>query len=423
MIDVLVIPDFEKGHLFPTFKIVENLEKSGLQVCFLAVPEIASILKEYNFKVYTIFEDLYPHSSIENISTIADSKSLSLTFSKHYLALFNGKLDSLFKKLKPKLILVSYFISFEALIIHYKYKVETVIYHTLLQSLERNNQITYSKRTANNCIKTILNLSGDVPDTIFSFFRDNNISFSNFNDLVSPLETMSQFIICPDFFDIERPPNKDNEVFLGPSIFIDDKNRSQKFNQTLSRIPKTKKLLFVSMGTQTKQYPLESQFLLTSIVNCMSTNVMQNYHLILTVGLNKKIKNKLNVPKNVSVFDWLPQSSILKFVDLAIIHGGLGSIKECIVNGIPMIITPLGRDQMDNAKRVEHHSLGINMKDRNNIEALADKIDYLAHNNKIKSNIKIMQQRFLELEKKKIEVSFIHSLIKKKGDIASIDSV
>ncbi|MCA6430931.1 MAG: hypothetical protein IM613_15975, partial [Cytophagales bacterium] len=43
----------------------------------------------------------------------------------------------------------------------------------------------------------------------------------------------------------------------------------------------------------------------------------------------------------------------------AVIHGGFGTIKECIALGVPMVIVPLGRDQFINASIVESCGAGI----------------------------------------------------------------
>ena len=42
-----------------------------------------------------------------------------------------------------------------------------------------------------------------------------------------------------------------------------------------------------------------------------------------------------------------------------ITHGGLGTVKECLFLGVPMVAFPLMDDQPDNARRIVHHGFGL----------------------------------------------------------------
>ena len=51
-------------------------------------------------------------------------------------------------------------------------------------------------------------------------------------------------------------------------------------------------------------------------------------------------------------------TDVLKDAHLAVMHGGLGGIKEAIVASIPSLIIPFAFDQEPNGLRVRHHGLG-----------------------------------------------------------------
>jgi UDP:flavonoid glycosyltransferase YjiC (YdhE family) len=65
------------------------------------------------------------------------------------------------------------------------------------------------------------------------------------------------------------------------------------------------------------------------------------------------------VPDNVHVFGWSPQMEVLAQADLAIHHGGVSSVNECIAAGVPMVVYPFDfLDQPGNCARVAYHQLG-----------------------------------------------------------------
>lgn len=60
-----------------------------------------------------------------------------------------------------------------------------------------------------------------------------------------------------------------------------------------------------------------------------------------------------NLPPNVMIRKWLPQSDILahKNVKLFLTHGGAFGTQEGIYHGVPMVFIPIYSDQFRNAKR------------------------------------------------------------------------
>lgn len=78
-------------------------------------------------------------------------------------------------------------------------------------------------------------------------------------------------------------------------------------------------------------------------------------------------KTLANVPKNVMIQKWLPQSDVLahKNVVLFISHGGMFGTFEGIARGKPMLFTPLYGDQHRNALRAEKlgHGRKLDFKD------------------------------------------------------------
>jgi UDP:flavonoid glycosyltransferase YjiC (YdhE family) len=63
--------------------------------------------------------------------------------------------------------------------------------------------------------------------------------------------------------------------------------------------------------------------------------------------------------KNILVVDFLPSHLVMPLCDLAIIHGGQGSVQTAISAGIPLIGFPIQPEQNFNLKQVERHGAGF----------------------------------------------------------------
>lgn len=77
---------------------------------------------------------------------------------------------------------------------------------------------------------------------------------------------------------------------------------------------------------------------------------------LVTVGRNND-PHRFQQTSRVSVRQYVPQADVLELADVMICHGGLGSVLGAIEAACPMVIVPLGADQLDNAAKAER--LGI----------------------------------------------------------------
>ena len=71
-----------------------------------------------------------------------------------------------------------------------------------------------------------------------------------------------------------------------------------------------------------------------------------------------------NVPKNVKIMKWVPQSDMLAHPNLKlfITHGGLLSTTEAVTRGVPLVGIPVAGDQPVNMKYTTEAGFGITLE-------------------------------------------------------------
>jgi UDP:flavonoid glycosyltransferase YjiC (YdhE family) len=65
------------------------------------------------------------------------------------------------------------------------------------------------------------------------------------------------------------------------------------------------------------------------------------------------------VPDNVTVVDWVPQAELMPHVNVAVHHGGSGTLFAALANGVPQVLIPQGADQFANADWLAGTGAGI----------------------------------------------------------------
>ncbi|HPI55646.1 MAG TPA: glycosyltransferase [Chitinophagaceae bacterium] len=113
---------------------------------------------------------------------------------------------------------------------------------------------------------------------------------------------------------------------------------------------KGRKVIFVSMGSSSlKSYPLVMQAIKQLVDNDERFVLVSNH-----VGL----ANHQEISDRIYLEPFINSSQILPKVDLVITHGGINTLSECMLQGIPIIGVPEQGEQMWNLKYAEHLGIG-----------------------------------------------------------------
>lgn len=93
-------------------------------------------------------------------------------------------------------------------------------------------------------------------------------------------------------------------------------------------------------------------------------------------------------------------------------HGGLGTVKECVLSGVPMIAFPSTADQPGNAARIVYHQLGI-MGNTTKVtpEEICSRVETVLTNSTYKKQTELMAHKFRKIECAENAVEVLEALL------------
>ncbi|XP_024893730.1 UDP-glucuronosyltransferase 1-1-like, partial [Temnothorax curvispinosus] len=109
------------------------------------------------------------------------------------------------------------------------------------------------------------------------------------------------------------------------------------------------------------------------------------------------IEVPFEIPNNVMVIKWMPQSEILSHKNVRAIwtHGGLLSTQEAIWKGIPMIVMPFYMDQKPNAKILVAKGVSIYLDIKTlSTQSISHAAEELLYNKSYTRNMKQLSSEF-----------------------------
>ncbi len=83
--------------------------------------------------------------------------------------------------------------------------------------------------------------------------------------------------------------------------------------------------------------------------------------VIVTVGRSIDPDRFGPQPDNVHVERYVPQTVLLPHCDLVVNHGGSGSVIGALAYGLPLVVLPMGADQLPNAQRCVQLGVGVTL--------------------------------------------------------------
>lgn len=176
-----------------------------------------------------------------------------------------------------------------------------------------------------------------------------NINLHDFVGLIFTPNRYKKLILTSKFFHLRPEDTDDTCYFLGPHIENRVINNDFDFKKD-----ENKKLLFISLGTI---FGKDLEFYHRCIEAFRNSD---EYQVIMSVGKFVNIEETFkDIPKNFSIYNYVPQTQLLPEVDVFITHAGFNSTSEGMASGAALVLVPQAVDQFDVAKVVQKLNAGI----------------------------------------------------------------
>jgi len=176
----------------------------------------------------------------------------------------------------------------------------------------------------------------------------------------------------------------DSFIFIGPIIY----DRKEDIDFPFEKL-KNKKVVYISLGTvfndtNDKLYDI----FFKTFADADVVVVMTAYNIDIS---------KFKIPENFIVKNYVPQSEILKYADVAITHAGMNSASDLLYNNVPFVAIPIGADQPYMAARASELEVAISLdKDTITSEILKNAVRKVQTDPSYCENIKKISNSFKE---------------------------
>ena len=153
----------------------------------------------------------------------------------------------------------------------------------------------------------------------------------------------------PGFSDAKLPPD---HFFIGPLVPHDEFSLPDE----VAALPRDKPLIYFAMGSS------GTPEIVSRLIESFEG---KPYRVIAPVEFQLRLVPTC-VPVNVLVTDWLPALQVNQMADLAVIHGGVGTVMAAALAGKPVVGIGMQIEQMANLACLERLGFAIRLRKSKN---------------------------------------------------------
>jgi zeaxanthin glucosyltransferase len=341
---ILLLVDYMLAHLLPALEVAEQLERLGHEVEFVGPLDSEAVVREAGFRFHCVFTDMYPRGRCFEIDARRPYDARCYVgFLDHIGLLVDGRHRELVDVLRPDAIAALSFLPLEALTLHYLHGLPLVMISVALIAPPIVRAQWYLDELREQ----------GIAEKIAALAARRGSLASTPAEVLSPLQA-AHVRLSPREFEFPDKLEPDTDYVAGGVT------RRIRTEQKEPDLPDTTgRVAYVSLGSEAHLKRERNLAALVAIQAAAAELAGDGW----TFWVSAPAEFGLASSASFMVRDWFPQVSAIQRADLVLTHGGLGTIRECMRFGRPMLVLPRGRDQFENAARVQRAGLGVDLGD------------------------------------------------------------
>ncbi|WP_321473477.1 glycosyltransferase [uncultured Paludibaculum sp.] len=359
--------DAEYGHLAATFEIAGYLKDQGHQIAYFATTAAEAMIREQGFDFVPILTSLRGGRFAPRLESLlelnAEGSPALLTPASLCAALISDEaLDAVVDSFQPDLFITLSLFCTEGVILKYRYLKPVV--------LLRSHCVSLRRRTAARHIVAARTqfLSPQGTRQLLEMLNQAGPDVRDASGVAELVLRMPELVVLPEgFANIPGDSEQDGVFYVGGWTA---RSKHWSTHPLIERLDPSRKLIYCSLGSQ--YYPDgESITLFQSLIDVVAEK--EDWEAVISIGrLDPEQLQRRSA--SVHLVPWAPQLAVLARSAAMISHGGSGTVAQCILSGVPVVIFPVNRDNFDCADLVVRRGLGL----RGNLkEASPSAIRYL----------------------------------------------
>jgi MGT family glycosyltransferase len=244
------------------------------------------------------------------------------------------------------------------------------------------------------------------------------INFKSIRDIAELALRIPELVLLPESFDLPGRVAEPRVHYVGAGV--DLKRNEEPFSW--DGIDSDRPVIYCARGSQVHAQRGPSRRFFQAAID--AAGARPDWQFIIAITKAFKIEEFGDVPPNVVLREWVPQLEVLSRASVMVHHGGFGTVKECLLIGVPMVSVPLigFRDYRICTERIVHHGLGVQSDtDRITSSELVQLIAQVLNDQSFKRRVNLMREKFIQEDRLDIAVKVIEATISEIVGAASPD--
>jgi zeaxanthin glucosyltransferase len=409
----------ELGHILPTLRLAQGLRSAGHRVVYSTFPDYQGTLEALGFETVALMAGRFPLGTIARLHRMPRPAYEALANEIHMAflrVLLDDEFDRHLQALAPDVLLCDILLYGQAIAALSRniscYRVSTALPDTpapgvppLTTSLPYGD--TPERRLAaeqawHGLLSQVLSEGSEEHFELDRRILDKYGFPAGAREMGAfgfGLHAVPELILCASELDFPRPASADRH-YIESLLF---ERAAVPF--PWDRLNPDKPLVFCSLGTQSYRIPDAPRFFSEVVAAAASR---PDWQFVIALGERWSTDDVRPAPDNTLMVPFAPQERLLPRSRLVITHAGLGTIKESISFGVPMLAFPLLYDQPGNGARIAYHGLGeIGDFDTVTAPELVEMMERVLTDPNLPRRMAGMQRSFAELEQRQPGLALI----------------